>query len=393
MIGRIFMWTPSSWPAVRVRSLLLLILLYAIIEGFAQGVHLTFGRIAETREVTELFDRMQGGLIVLALGSFALFRASAFHPVQSKPYRDWLKTSPWHPGLSLPLGPITLVWQDVVFVAALGAVACIRHHWDPAGIITIFGVAYTISALLPLFASGQRWTCIAIGIILAAVLRFMADWWITAAILVAAYPLVHFSLIRSLKSFPWEKEETPPAIAGLGWTFEKLGPYVEPASIATRWAIAVSLLLGAWTYAIIYHVEEADRISVMIASIGGGSFLAFIRLIVYTGNCRNPMGMIARIWTGHFMIPRYDRILIVPAMAGMVAIGLPVILMYISSEVLLLSPAALAGIDCVAMFLTVLIPGPTAKHWRLTGAFHIIPNRIRAAANQQAPRSAAAGNR
>ena len=54
---------------------------------------------------------------VLIFGSliYGLLRVTRTHPAWSTKYAGWLATVPWNSKLPLPLGPVNLVWEDMIF--------------------------------------------------------------------------------------------------------------------------------------------------------------------------------------------------------------------------------------------------------------------------------------
>ena len=72
---------------------------------------------------------MRDGLAAVIMAAYGVFRVAAFHPVFRPKYRGWLEQTPWTGRKPLPLGPIHLVWQDVV---VLGIVV-LALHGTPLG--------------------------------------------------------------------------------------------------------------------------------------------------------------------------------------------------------------------------------------------------------------------
>ena len=57
-------------------------------------------------------------------GHYGLMRGLWFHPALDYRYHDWLLSTPWAPGASLPKGPIMPTWQDGVFLTGMTIFAC-----------------------------------------------------------------------------------------------------------------------------------------------------------------------------------------------------------------------------------------------------------------------------
>src|SRR5262245_32056558 len=73
-------------------------------------------------------DNWMGELLIqVATIVYAFHRVLAFHPAINTEYRTWLRTTPWTNRYPLPVGPIHLVLQDVLVLAALAGLAWARH--------------------------------------------------------------------------------------------------------------------------------------------------------------------------------------------------------------------------------------------------------------------------
>jgi hypothetical protein len=381
MMTRFLMWTPTRWPAMRVRTLLLGVLVYGIIEAFARGISHAFGRAPEVKEIVHWFYQLQGGFLVLIAGLFGCYRATGFHPVGSRRYMTWLKTSPWHAGLSLPLGPVTLVWQDAAFLAVLTALVDWRTQLPPALVVGVFGVAYLVLITFILAATKQGVTAYLQMMGLAGVIRFAGDWWIAAAISAGVYPLIHLAIRRSLHSFPWDTEKKLPRASGLGWTFERFSPVDSYVSAPAKVAVPLCVLAGVWTYALCARLDlitiPADLFMLMSVS---GLALSFFRLMAYMVGNSPPLTLLGRLWTGRILIPRYDQIFIVPAI---------ILLWTCLSEWLVIFHRVADGSYPIygAIFTTItllltFVPGPSLREWKLTGACSVMPSRRAIAINQ-----------
>ncbi|HEX4795353.1 MAG TPA: hypothetical protein VH370_16270 [Humisphaera sp.] len=369
MMTRFLMWTPSRWPVMRVRTVLLCALVLGSIEAFAQGIDYHFGPLPGVAEIDRTLHAMQGGFLILMAVSFGLFRAGAFHPARNRAYRTWLKTSPWHAGLPLPLGPVTLVWQDAALLAVLSALVIFRTPLPPESIVAAFGAAYIFRVTFVLIATDRYTTAFILGLALAGIVRFFQQWQVVAGIVIAVYPAVHLAIKQSLSDFPWESAPKPASGQGLGWTFHRLGPEDPGRGMNTVAAIQVSVLIGAWVYAIFERVGPMkDDVALIATVLAFGLVLALVRWLAYAGGHGAPLSLKARLATGRLLIPRYDKILIMPAVIAAWTIAFP---FFIPGGPARHAYPIYAGAFVASAFMLAFIPGPTRRTWTLSGFCHV----------------------
>src|SRR5262245_22736690 len=112
MIRRMFAVWPPAWALAAA----------GIVYCGFQGIFLSqewFMRIA--------FFRMNDGAEVLQfvaygfVGGYAVYRVAGFHPGYRAGYYLWLRGTPWSSQKPLPMGPVHLVWQDVLLLATVFA--------------------------------------------------------------------------------------------------------------------------------------------------------------------------------------------------------------------------------------------------------------------------------
>src|SRR5260370_34411676 len=98
-----------------------------------------------------------------AAGFYALFRLWRFHPACNLGYAAWLKSTPWTAKKSLRVGPIHLVWQDVLVIGVLAGVARWHAHVAATLPVFVFGLTYLIAMTL-LLAVTRTWRpCLLLG--------------------------------------------------------------------------------------------------------------------------------------------------------------------------------------------------------------------------------------
>src|SRR5262245_9773041 len=78
----------------------------------------------------EEIKRANRVLVTLAAAVYGIYRVACFHPAVNPRYFAWLKLSPWQADKPLPMGPVHLVWQDLVVIGTILAIAHWRMHTE-----------------------------------------------------------------------------------------------------------------------------------------------------------------------------------------------------------------------------------------------------------------------
>lgn len=312
-------------------------------------------------------------------------RASRFHPASDAGYRNWLRTTPWHPGMPLPLGPATLVWSDGLVLLILLALAHWHLHVTIALPILGMCCGFALGCLPPLSKTfGWGAYVIALGLAFelkavgsAALFESLPMLYVGTAIAAGLAVWAQFSVRRSLRGFPWEKDPTKQAPPTPGWL--AMIPRDCAPLVSLRTAIATCVCCAVWTWAPLsfyegmFGREHAIGLIAIFALAG-----ALARFAKYYGSYRPPMSPLARLLSGRLVIPGYDYAMIAPAAAIFFAIGSAVALAYLRA------PAALIAATGVAVSLAVLlIAPPTFRNWELTGFHWRVPYSLAARRKQR----------
>jgi len=321
-------------------------------------------------------------LIVATCVAYGGFRAIAFHPLFRPEYCKWLELTRWTDRKPLPAGPIHLVVQDLVVI---GLLLALMHTWGMAILqaILAFAFVYQLLLVIPLWVTGLRWRSYAILFVLGAAIWQSQNAAAVVTIVAALYPFTYLSLRRSLERFPWQlpdwwprlevkpdatREDRKPGRKYLGWPYDLLQP------LRPRWRIrlcdgtAASVLLGWWVYAGLSHVSDFERDSPLPLAW----FLIFgaiaWRAVLYCGNYWWPISLWGRLWTGRWIIPRYDRVLVAPILALAVLFFGPVVMRFLHVGIPLQAAVTVALIAWILMNM-----GPKLIVWQLTGGHRIHP--------------------
>ena len=114
------------------------------------------------------FDRkVTIGFAALFATAYTVYRLAAFHPaLRPGGYYKWLSGTPWTSAKPLPLGPIHLVWQDVLLVGIVVGVFWPRLQVDTLRAVQVFLGFYLVGLGIVHGVTGQRlWAyCVGFGV-------------------------------------------------------------------------------------------------------------------------------------------------------------------------------------------------------------------------------------
>ena len=397
---RIRVVLPPGW------TIAVVVLAYGLIElvSWIEWWRFTFPP-SRPRDVTA--DYWKGFAFVLNAAAFAYggFRVVAFHPFFRATYREWLQTSPWKHPQRLPLGPVHLVWQDLVIVGCLGLVmmrgapSSVEWYVPLVSPSLYFLINYLVILGVTFLVPGGAWFGYAIGFGLGLVIRLGTRPVIVLLVLVPLYLAAWIGLRRMLSRFDsWDLswfenagltfkslgEQTEVARGKLlGWPFDRISLKPAPARIGRREGIALSLLGGWLLWAIGGLLSDIQAIRVApsvrpLSSIELGELQHFLavtcgfpaagRLFLYCWGYLPPLNLVGRLIRFRWIIPGYDRVLVSLLVGIAIAYYLPVWL-----NELRLSAAQTVGVTMTAFLLVVLNGGPSLLRWRLTGNHRIVP--------------------
>lgn len=361
------------WSKLPRRALLYTGSAYLAGEGFFWWVtHHYHGTDALLREPRQNMER---AIVFIACVFYGWFRASAFHPQAVTGYLRWLKSTPWTPGMPLPLGPVMLGWPDAIFLAAVIAMA-----WGSGLPLAAPVAAFLFAFLLPtasrLRQTGRPGEAYLIALGLAGALR-MYPWPTAMAALEAALCIVaHVGLVKSFRGYPWEKDAKPAPDPNV---FERVAPIPPPEPIALRTSLLGALLFGAWVWSITsFFTPPANSSTPWLFAALFALFAALIRWLVYRNSYSPPLTILGRIVTGRLIIPRYDWVQVAPILTFMTGLVVtpPLVELGCSWQTCL-------SVSMAVTLATALAVGPSLRRWRLTGE-HRIQARVRAPRGKKA---------
>jgi hypothetical protein len=360
--------------------LLGLALVYVLLESPFWFIRLRWGVVVAPD------GHPSGLLLIVAAVAYGAYRAIGFHPHFRPGYREWLERTPWTHHKPLPAGPAGWVWEDVLMLGLLAAWAWANRFPDPAQAVTLALMSYGLILTVSFFPTGA-W---AYGYASALALGLPVWLWpgpraslVAAA---AANLIVRAGLGRSLANFPW-----PPAAecrwwdtlglehglkshqssAVCGWPYDRFFPRPsEQKRIDLADAALLGLLAGWWAFvpcSLIAVPNDRTKTLDLILTGGTGGLVGF-RWLLYRAGHAPPIGLWARIATGRWIIPGYDRIFVGPALTLLI----PWSCIYAFGRMGIPTDVALPAGLALMVFIALASP-PSLKSWRLTGKHRLVP--------------------
>jgi hypothetical protein len=363
---------------------------YVLCEAMFWWTRLAFS--VQTESLTELL-RIRDSLMMMSCSAYAAFRVFVFHPLFRPKYRQWLEQTPWTSEQPLPLGPVYVTVQDVLL---LGLMRLLLHDFQLAetGLPQAFLFAYLVAAVFGMWGAGERWLSYAVVFGLGLAIRLQWESPLVSLVCLGAFYLVSLvGLNRSLSRFPWgdsleelnkhwrevqgsqaasqqatAKLEVALQPALLGWPYNLLNAVDFPTTTSRIDRLVMSLLAGWCMYAMVAMPVQHPVETIIMANLFIGYITAscvFGRLYAYCINHWPPISLWGRLWTGCWIIPRYDQVFVAPLLTAGVAIGGMVWLFRLAEADSLWLAQAAGGLFALILAITSLA-GPSHRSWRLT---------------------------
>lgn len=328
------------------------------------------------------------GLIAIA----AICRTSSTHPAGNISYLNWLKLTPWTPGHPLPLGNPLLRTADAVgllFSCLLAILTTVMGIGItnlklpfilvvvPSVVIAIAIFFYCIGLIGTLIRTDFRFSAAAIVIALAAIIRLLPNFWLVGLLLIGLLVFSQVLLAQGLHSFPWD--HIPPKTPRAPDRVTRLLDPRPPNLVEERRSIENQILMatagGAWIYVIAatmlrFDPQAFDPTRIWILATFAAVLYALARWARYTGEARGPLGWTARIKTGFYFFPRWDRMHLGPLLIILVGYFAPRLLPFLG-----ISYTLAVGISFPLIATVATLCPPNIHTWRLTGGWSISPSR------------------
>jgi hypothetical protein len=361
---------------------------FCVFYAIILGVELIVNGMAAGAPVEPSIAVIRARIMLVACVAYGFHRVVTLHPLCRPTYFAWLRTTPWTSRLRLPLGPISLAWQDAIVLILLMLLASGTTAGMPVNLLLAFSIGYLAALGLVLAVTGvyvYPYVCL-FG--LGLITRLWGHLEIGLGIAVVLYVLGVWTLRRSLAAFPWDPKVTERAeqislytraaaratTNGLrtrchvGFPYFRLKRYDAAPLVPLRHAIVISLSLAWWAYVISWADTRNDEpVAELLFCLWLPFMAALMRCIRYCAEYIPPISLFGRVFTWSWIIPGYDRVLIVPLATLVTSYGL-VLLMYLF-EIPFRFGAPVITFVALALALG---GGPTLGSWRLTGSHRII---------------------
>lgn len=293
--------------------------------------------------------------------AYGLGRVVAYHPAYRSRYRQWMETVPWQPGMSLPLGPVTLDWRDVLMLAPIALLA----HYVSGGSAVMSLLAFGVAHLLALAwtEGGAGWWGYALLAGFASLLRLSDYPTVAVVAMVALYAVALGGLRHGLPTLVKPAPDPQATLGALGAPSEQLAPTAPPTPVRAHRAFAGAALIGWWTYCVMWRYWSPTATTLDFAALVLilGFSTALLRFVVYRSGSNPPLSLAGRWRTGRWLIPGYDTVYLMPLLTFATSLASGATLIVSGA-----SPAVAAGITCcLTIFMAVVLP-PTRAHWLLT---------------------------
>jgi hypothetical protein len=340
------------------------------------------GRFGGNRPPDSLY-RPQQIVLGFATVAYAAYRVLAFHPFYRPGYRNWLMTTPWAWGKPLPAGPIPLVWEDAVIVAAACLPAWVQGTVHPLGTISLLLGVY-LFALAQTFWTTGAWAAgyaVLFGVGLGMRLCREAPA-VHASAMMMAYAVGMLGLRRSLRRWPdwsyWQDSMSPQAQSGgtssaqLGWPYDRLGPKFTQGGGGVR---AIDGILGGLLAGWALHAVGAvfDNLEVYVALVQATVFQFILigpgaRVSAYVTGYAPPISLGGRFRTFRWIIPSYDQVFVTPLVAMFAGL-----LAFAGAKSLGWPPDVVVPVTATLSLWALLLGGPPRRRWWLTARHRIVP--------------------
>ncbi|HEY3395779.1 MAG TPA: hypothetical protein VGK58_23960 [Lacipirellulaceae bacterium] len=321
-------------------------------------------------------DEFRIMLIWCTAVAYSLFRATYFNPVENLPYGRWLKASSWRHLEALPLGPIQLVWQDVVIIGVSTALL-------PRGVVSLLSVATLFLVAYSLTLSYSHWKVAInrsalissfLGGVLILVIRSPIALLLVAALM---YAVAYLGTRQMLRAFPFERElqewlslspRSSDIEASAGWPLPPVNRSRWSWRISHAQAAGLALCIGWLQFYLFFHFRDfpeiVDIYKMMYAWVVILCLLG--RLWVYFRGYAPPISILGRVATLRLVIPGYDVAFIAPLITAIVAYALPEFLTSLGMYPSVTFPIS----SSVVAWLALALP-PRREDWHLTGHHRI----------------------
>lgn len=369
------------------------LLLVLLLDGFLmlallmQGIGDLVGAEPSKEVTPEDVIGKRTWLYIIVAGVVVAGRLARTNPAR-EPYLTWLRMTPWTIRQPLPLGPFLPSWPDGVVLMVLTGLSLWAPLAHPAVVPLACVGTYFIYLTLQLLLAG-RWRYVLVALAIGALAAVSANGWIMLACAVGGAVWVTGGMRALLEAFHcepmyWSEDAKNRALIFQG---EDAMPQlrIEASASPASWLLRsrdkiepmirgwVGLMVAVGTGGIAWQLtrwgmaRQPSDDAAFPAFICVGA-IAFFRWAVYEGYA--PISLRGRLRTGRWIIPAYDRAVVVP----LAILVLSLLVWRILERLAVAWPPAVAITVSIAMALALCV-GPTRGVHRLTGAQNYITSR------------------
>ncbi|HTN02550.1 MAG TPA: hypothetical protein VL132_11750 [Planctomycetaceae bacterium] len=343
--------------------------------------------------------QLRDGILVAMAIIYAGYRVAAFHPMLLPDYREWLMRTPWRWPRPLPFGPVHLVPQDLSLLGVMISLQQFGGVFSPHALPLTFLVTYSAGIAVATWRTGAcgwaYFVAAVLGIPLVLCARPVESLLAALAVTVIAILAAQVTLAR----FPWSgpawvahgdarsmKEAQERKVTELiGWPWNQMAPVSPRLRIPRFDAICLSLL-GGWLFwvagMLFVEMQLGGNRFANPLNLGFAQFLmskgifwtmmviVIRRIAIYIYGRRPPLTLFGRMFTGRWIIPSYDQILLAPIMVVVLASAGGALVWWPGNP----APLATAGVVEAVLLLVGLTAGPSLEAWRLTASHRVVPD-------------------
>lgn len=387
------LWLSRVWPPWPYLVGALLIL------GLIESIHVWHeAQVRRFGPVDFPISNIRDGALVVMAMFYAAYRVAAFHPMLLPEYRDWLMRTPWRWPRPLPFGPAHLVPQDLSLLGLLISIQQFAGVFSPHAVPLAFLWMYSAGIAAATWRTGAcGWAYLVAALLGPPLVLSPRPVESLLAVLVATIAAILAAQV-TLARFPWSgptwvmhgdarsmKEAQERMVSELiGWPWNQLAPTSPRLRIPRFDAICLSLLGGwfLWVAGMVFVALQNAGNPNRGLNLGFTQFLmskaifwttmviVIRRIAIYIYGRRPPLTLFGRLFTGRWIIPSYDQILLAPLMAVILAAAGGTLVWWPGNP----APLATAGVVEAVLLLVGLTSGPTLEKWRLTASHRVVPD-------------------
>jgi hypothetical protein len=264
---------------------------------------------------------------------YGAFRSIYFHPIENRRYGNWLVDSPWHYPQPLPLGPLHLVWQDVLLVL-VWSLLLPTETMSPLSVPILFLLVYCFGLSYNFCRMRVYQPLFIIGLLVGGFILALPDEIWCTAVALAIYGVAYWGIQLLLAHLSNGKEI--PLHVGWGLPTEQVEPLLgwpappEPTE-RYRWSLSqtdafqFAVVVGWLFFCVAWQSRDAIQLEQglqnalgLIAAVAIGG-----RILTYVVGYMPPISLLGRAFTGRWIIPGYDIVFAAPLAALLATMVLP----------------------------------------------------------------------